>query len=147
VSLGVTNVSFVAQMVDWNPPLLYETIKAAHDHKGTSFVRIIQRCPVYMEQMNLDMMDDPANLLLLKHENGILVPEGVDRLFENQIEHDPMNLANAMAVAADESKMPVGLLYRNPDALCYDELSNAGLDMIDEEKLAGVNDALDSFTI
>jgi pyruvate/2-oxoacid:ferredoxin oxidoreductase beta subunit/ferredoxin len=44
VTLGVTNVSFVAQVVDWNPPLLYQTLKAAYRHHGTGFVRIIQRC-------------------------------------------------------------------------------------------------------
>ena len=147
ISLGVSNISFVAQMVDWNPPLLYETIKAAHDHKGTSFVRIIQRCPVYMESLNLEMMDDPTNLLLLHHENGIPVPEGVDRLFENQLEHDPSNLPAALGIAADRSKMPVGLLYRNDEALCYDELSSVGLDMSYEEKLAGVNTALDKFSV
>ena len=147
VSLSVTNVSFVAQMVDWNPPLLYETIKAAHAHKGTSLIRIIQRCPVFMETMNNEQMDDPAKLLLLKHENGIPVPDGVDRIFENQLDHDPTNLNEALAIAADESKMPVGLLYWNPDARRYDEISSHGLDMSEEEKLAGINGALDRFMI
>ncbi|MBA1331259.1 2-oxoglutarate oxidoreductase, partial [Candidatus Endoriftia persephone str. Guaymas] len=45
-TLSISNVSFVAQVPDWNPPMLYETIKAAHQHRGTSFVRILQRCPV-----------------------------------------------------------------------------------------------------
>ncbi len=147
ISLGVTNVSFVAQMVDWNPPLLYETIKAAHDHKGTSLVRIIQRCPVYMESMNDDMMDNPDKLLLLNHENGIPVPEGVDKLFKNQSDHDPSNLGSALSLAADQSMMPVGLLYQNPDAPVYDEFSSKGLEMTDEDKLSGINNALDSFMI
>ncbi len=43
--------------------------------------------------------------------------------------------------------MPVGLLYRNDEALCYDELSSVGLDMSYEEKLAGVNTALDKFSV
>jgi 2-oxoglutarate ferredoxin oxidoreductase subunit beta len=45
VTLGINNASFVAQTVDWNPPHLYATIKAAHAHKGASFVRVLQRCP------------------------------------------------------------------------------------------------------
>jgi 2-oxoglutarate/2-oxoacid ferredoxin oxidoreductase subunit beta len=147
ISLGVTNVSFVAQMVDWNPPLLYETIKAAHDHKGTSFVRIIQRCPVYMESLNQEMMDDPSKLLLLNHENGIPVPDGVDRLFENKVEHDPSDLSGALSLAADTTLMPVGLLYRNPDARRYDELSCRGLNLTDDEKLAGISEALENFAI
>ena len=32
VTLGITNASFVAQVMDWNPPLLYETIRRAHQH-------------------------------------------------------------------------------------------------------------------
>ncbi|MBD3648826.1 MAG: 2-oxoglutarate oxidoreductase [Pseudomonadales bacterium] len=147
VTLGITNVSFVAQMVDWNPPMLYETIKAAHDHKGTSFVRIVQRCPVYMEQRSMDLQEDPANMMLLRHENGIPVPDGVERMFENQVEHDPSDWASAMAIAGSRDKMPVGLLYHNPDAVRYDEISATGLNMTDEEKLQGLNEALDKFAV
>ena len=43
VTLGITNISFVAQIVDWNAPLRHEVIKKAHEHKGTSFVRIAAR--------------------------------------------------------------------------------------------------------
>ena len=43
VTLGITNASFVAQTIDWNPPHLYNTIKAAHEHQGLSFVRVLQR--------------------------------------------------------------------------------------------------------
>ena len=71
VTLGITNVSFVAQVVDWSPPLLYEVIKAAHRHKGTGFVRIIQRCPVYAEALSKSLQNDPDRILLLQHEKGI----------------------------------------------------------------------------
>ena len=48
VTLGVQNVSFVAQAVDWIPEVLYDIITAAYHHKGFSFVRIIQRCPEWL---------------------------------------------------------------------------------------------------
>lgn len=147
VTLGVTNVSFVAQVVDWNPPLLYETIKAAHNHKGTSFIRVVQRCPVYMEKRTMDLQEDPANLLLLRHENGISVPGGVERMFENQIEHDPFDRGAAFNLAEDTSKIPIGLLYHNPDAVRYDEMSCKGLNMTDDEKLQGLEQALDKFAV
>lgn len=147
VTLSVTNISFVAQMVDWNPPLLYETIKAAHSHKGMSFVRIIQRCPVFMEAMNDEILDDPDKLLLLNHEKGIPVPDGVSKLFKNQVDHDPTDLTAALGLATDLSKIPVGLLYTNPDAKMYNDLSSKGIDMSHEEKLAGVNNALNKFLI
>jgi 2-oxoglutarate ferredoxin oxidoreductase subunit beta len=147
VTLGVTNISFVAQVVDWNAPMLYETIKAAHEHKGTSFVRIVQRCPVFMEERDDELMDNPARFLLLNHEQGIPVPDGVGKLFENQVDHDPSDLSTALGLAVDQSKIPVGLLYRNPEARIYNEISSVGLDMPYEEKLTAVNEALDKFLI
>ena len=145
VTLGITNVSFVAQVADWNPPHLYETLKAAHQHRGTSFVRIIQRCPVFSDSFCKELQDDPTKLLLLTHENGIPAEKSVQRVFPEQQEHDPSNLAQAFALAADDSRMPVGLLYQNREAPCYDDLTSQGADMAPEEKLAGINAALDAF--
>ena len=51
VTLGVQNVSFVAQAVDWIPETLYDIVKAAYHHRGMSFVRIIQRCPEWLPKM------------------------------------------------------------------------------------------------
>ncbi len=147
VTLGITNISFIAQVVDWNPPLLYETIKAAHKHRGTGFVRIIQRCPVYARGFYEELQDDPSRLLLLTHENGIQADKSARRLFPNQLEHDPSDLSRAFTVAADRSKIPVGLLYHNPDAPCYEDLSSEGVDMTPEDRLAGFNAALDRMTI
>jgi len=147
VTLGITNVSFVAQVVDWNPPMLYETIKAAHQHRGTSFVRIIQRCPVFVDGVFGEFQDDPSRLLLLQHENGIPVDENIARMFKTQREHDPSNMSAARDIAEDESLMPVGLLYHNPDAPVYNDMSSLGRDMSDEQKVAGINKALDAFAI
>ncbi len=150
VTLGITNASFVAQVVDWNPPLLYETIKAAHEHRGSSFVRVIQRCPVFVDEITKELQDDSSRLLLLNHENGIPVGKGVDRLFPQQREHDPSNMADALQIARDETEkgiIPVGLLYQNRDLPCYDDLSSVGIDITDEQKIKGVNEALDQFAV
>ena len=147
VTLGVTNVSFVAQTVDWNAPVLYEIIKAAYEHKGLSFVRIIQRCPVYVQSISKKLQDDPSQLLLLTHEKGIQIDEPVKKLFQNHQVHDPSDLNAARAIAEDTSKVPIGLLYHNPDAVRYDELTSRGMGMSDEEKLAGLNAALDGFAM
>jgi 2-oxoglutarate ferredoxin oxidoreductase subunit beta len=147
VTLGVSNISFVAQVVDWNAPLLYETVKAAHEHPGTGFVRIVQRCPQYVEEIAKDIQDDPGRTLLLQHEDGLPVPAALERLFPNRARHDPRDLAGARALAQDPHVVPVGILYRNPDAQCYDRLTQVGLDMPDEQKIAGINHALDQFAI
>ena len=146
-TLGITNASFVAQTVDWNPPHLYETIKKAHQHRGTSFVRIIQRCPVFSPGFCKPMQDDAGLVRLLTHENGIPADDSVKRVFAEQVEHDPNNWVSAMEVARDDSKTPIGLLYQNPDAVVYDDISNVGLDATNTEKMTAVNKILDSFSI
>jgi 2-oxoglutarate ferredoxin oxidoreductase subunit beta len=147
VTLGVTNISFVAQIVDWNAPLRHEVIKKAHEHKGTSFVRIIQRCPVYVESIGKALQDEPARMQLLTHEKGVQVDDNVKRLFPNQAEHDPSDIAAALTIAADDSVLPLGILYHNPDAPQYDMMTSVGLDMSVDERLAGMNKALDNFAI
>jgi 2-oxoglutarate ferredoxin oxidoreductase subunit beta len=147
VTLGITNVSFVAQVVDWNAPLLYETLKAAHRHRGTGFVRIVQRCPVYAKSVSEEMQHDPSRLLLLTHEKGIPADKNVRRLFPNQAEHDPSDLCEAWRLAGDQQRLPVGLLYHNPHAPCYEDLSSDGTSMSPEEKLAGIEAALDRVAV
>ncbi|MCK5720832.1 MAG: hypothetical protein KAH84_12910 [Thiomargarita sp.] len=146
-TLGISNVSFVAQTVDWNPIHLYETIKAAHDHKGFSLINIIQRCPVYSQEVSQFLQDNPENLLLLNHENGIPIADNIMRMFPNQREHDPSNMSEAYNISFNTKLTPVGLLYHNPKVPCYDDLSSKGNDMGVEEKLAGLNKVLDQFAI
>jgi 2-oxoglutarate ferredoxin oxidoreductase subunit beta len=147
VTLGITNISFVAQIVDWNAPLRHEVITKAHQHKGTSFVRIIQRCPVYVEAIGKTLQDEPARMQLLTHEKGVQVDESIKRLFPNHAEHDPSDLAAARALAEDDSVLPLGILYHNPDAPRYDLMSAVGMDMSVDDKIAGLNQALDQFAI
>ncbi|MES9959742.1 MAG: thiamine pyrophosphate-dependent enzyme [Sedimenticola sp.] len=147
VTLGITNVSFVAQVPDWNPPMLYETIKAAHQHRGTSFVRILQRCPVFSEEFCKPMQENPDDMLVLTHEDGIPVDESVHRVFKNSLEHDPKNWIGAMELARDTSRIPLGLLYKDKEAVVYEDLSAEGLDKTNEEKIAALNTALDAFAI
>jgi len=147
VTLGVTNVSFVAQVVDWNPPLLYETIKAAHQHRGTSFVRIIQRCPVFSEGYCKPLQESPDLMQLLTHEKGIPANESIRRVFPQQREHDPSDWVGAMEIARDDSRIPIGLLFHDPNAPVYEDLSTQGLDKTNEEKIAAINAAFDAFAI
>ncbi|MCW8826516.1 MAG: thiamine pyrophosphate-dependent enzyme [Gammaproteobacteria bacterium] len=146
-SLGVTNVSFVAQVVDWNPPMLYETIKAAHQHRGTSFVRILQRCPVFSEEFTKPLQDNPDRFVVLEHENGIPMSDAVKRIFGNVVEHDPLDWLGAMKYARDEETLPLGLLYRDPDAAVYDDFSNVGLNTSNEDKIAAIEKAFEQFAI
>ncbi|MEN8170827.1 MAG: thiamine pyrophosphate-dependent enzyme [Pseudomonadota bacterium] len=147
VTLGITNVSFVAQVVDWNPPLLFETLKAAHAHRGTSFVRILQRCPVFSESFCKPLQDNPNKFVLLEHENGIKLDDSVKRVFSQVEQHDPSDWLGAMKFAKDDEHLPLGLLYHDPDAVVYEDISARDLGKSDEEKITAINKAMDSFAI
>jgi 2-oxoglutarate ferredoxin oxidoreductase subunit beta len=127
VTLGITNASFVAQTLDWNAPHVYATIKAAHRHRGLSFVRILQRCPHFMPTEFVGLQDDPSLLMLLKHPQGISVDAAIEKGFKTQQEHDPADLEAARAYAAREDVVPVGLLYRSDGNPRYDHESTEGL--------------------
>jgi 2-oxoglutarate ferredoxin oxidoreductase subunit beta len=92
VTLGVQNVSFVAQAVDWIPDLLYDIVSAAFHHKGFSFVRIIQRCPEWLPKLLEPFLHDPQKVRVLTHERGLSISASLSRVYTNQAEHDPSDL-------------------------------------------------------
>lgn len=147
--LGFTNCSFVAQVVDWNPALLYETLRAAYHHRGTSFVRILQRCPAFSGQVFEHLQHDPASLLLLQHEDGMQLDPKVAKLFPNSTTHDPsdMKAAREIADSDGEGKVPVGVLYRDPNSAVYDDFTNLGMEMGLDEKIKALDTELDRFAI
>ena len=53
----------------------------------------------------------------------------------------------ARRLADNPDVLPLGILYHNPDAPRYDLMSKAGMEMSAEERLAGLNQALDHFAI
>jgi 2-oxoglutarate ferredoxin oxidoreductase subunit beta len=147
VTLGVTNVSFVAQAVDWIPELLYDVIRAAYLHRGFSFVRIIQRCPEWLPKMFDPYLHDPGRTLLLTHRNGLSVSPELSRTYRNQIEHDPMNMDRAREIASQTDPIPVGILYHNPSVPCYEDIRHAGQMRTAEQIFAGLESEFDKVTI
>ncbi len=119
-TLGITNASFVAQTADWVPAHLYETLRAAAAHRGFAFVRILQRCPQYTDDLYDAVVRDPALNEILTHERGITVP-ALDAIYRNRVRHDPSDLDGARRLA-EPGAIRLGLFYRNPDLPCYDEI-------------------------
>jgi 2-oxoglutarate ferredoxin oxidoreductase subunit beta len=126
VSLGVSNVSFIAQAVDWIPETLFDIIKAAYHHTGFSFIRIIQRCPEWLPKALDPWLQDPNRVQFLHHANGVQFSQGLARVYKNQIEHDPLDIHRAREIASDTDIIPVGILYRNPDIPCYEDTRHSG---------------------
>ena len=147
VVLGIRNASFLAQTVDWNPVHVAATIKQAYEHEGLSFVRILQRCPHYMDHQWDDVQQDPTKLLLLTHPDGIPADASLNRMFPNRVEHDPSDLKAARDIAGSEMPIPIGLLYRNENAERYDKESARGIGTGVEKKLAAVQSEIDRFLV
>jgi 2-oxoglutarate ferredoxin oxidoreductase subunit beta len=146
-TLGITNASFVAQIVDWNPVLLLSTLKAAHAHPGLAFVRIIQRCPHYPTPVFDALQEDPSQMLLLTHPDGVAVDDAVKRAFPNHQEHDPADVNGARALAERADVVPVGLLYRNEAADRYDLASITGLATSRKDKIEALREELSRYEV
>jgi 2-oxoglutarate ferredoxin oxidoreductase subunit beta len=146
-SLGISNASFIAQTVDWNPAHLFATLTAAHRHPGLAFVRILQRCPHFKPGLWDPEMNDPSKLLLMTHPDGIEIDDAVKKMFVNQREHDPSNLAEARELAGTEEGTAIGLFYRNQAADRYDAFTAEGIATTRDTKLAALEAQLDRYQI
>jgi 2-oxoglutarate/2-oxoacid ferredoxin oxidoreductase subunit beta len=147
VTLGVQNVSFVAQAVDWIPESLFEIVKAAYHHKGLSFVRIIQRCPEWLPTALDPWMNDPNRVQILHHADGLQPSTGLSKIYKNQLEHDPINIDRAREIASQTDDIPVGILYRNPSVPCYEDLRRSDRLVTPEWTRSGLNAELDKYTV
>ena len=79
VALGA-EASFVARTHDLDRKHMIETFRAAHDHRGASFVKIFQNCNVFNDAAFDGVTgreNRPANMIDLKH--GEPIRFGVDR--------------------------------------------------------------------
>ena len=120
VTLGVSNASFVAQAVDWIPELTHDIVAEAFHHKGLSFVRVLQRCPEFLDGRFDPWVKHPDRMLLLNHEDGVQISPSLASVYKNQENHDPANRNRAQEIAMLHDPLPVGVFYRNPEAPCYE---------------------------
>jgi 2-oxoglutarate/2-oxoacid ferredoxin oxidoreductase subunit beta len=146
-TLGVSNVSFVANVVEWVPELLYQVIKLAYRHRGFSFVRIIQRCPHFVPGLFDPLVKDPDNLLLLAHPDGMQVSESLAKVYKQREEHDPSDINRGRELASLEERVPVGILYRNPDVPCYEDQVKPDRVVTTEMRRAVLERELDKFAV
>jgi len=146
-TLGVANASFVAQTADWNPAHMYETIKAAYEHKGFSFVHIIQRCPIFQLSLVNEFTSNKDAMCYLEHEDGITVNEDIAKTFKNKLSHDPTDLSAARDLAMDSDTIHMGLFYQDKNAPRYDEYGASNLGFTVEQKEAALSSQLDKYAI
>ena len=119
-SLGVANASFVAQTADWAPGHLFATLKAAYAHPGFSFVRILQRCPIWTPDIFRQAAQNPEDTQLLVHERGIR-DEDSESVYKNHVRHDPLDIHGGRELSEDGSVVRLGLFYCDPSRPRYEE--------------------------
>ena len=120
-TLGTTNASFVAQTAEFVPAHLYATLRAAFHHPGFSFVRILQRCPIYLPGHYDAAVKNTQLVEMLVHDDGVLVPE-LEKIYTRRVPHDPADLFTAQRLAADTDVIRLGVFFRDSNRPTYDAL-------------------------
>lgn len=144
-TLGFTNASFVAQTAEWIPPHLSATLRAAYRHRGFAFVRVLQRCPHYTEDIFLPFVQDPGRIELLEHEHGIVVP-GLESRYEHRTRHDPTDMDEARRLAEPDDRVRLGLFFRDESRPRYEE-TRALPAFTADEKIRRLNEELDRYAV
>jgi 2-oxoglutarate ferredoxin oxidoreductase subunit beta len=144
-TLGITNASFVAQTAEWLPAHMYATMRAAHRHRGFSFVRILQRCPVYTPQIFQLAVRQPDLIELLVHDDGVVVPE-LDRTYTRQLRHDPRDIDAARRLAEPTDSLRLGVFFRDESRPRYDDLRRVA-PQTTEQKIRLLNEELDRYAV
>lgn len=144
-TLGVTNASFVAQTADWMPSHLAATLQAAQQHKGFSFVRILQRCPVFTPDVFTQAVKSPDITDVLTHADGIH-DEATSRIYKSQLAHDPSDIHEARRLAELSDRVRIGLFFRDESFPRYEDL-RAVPKRTPEEKIDLINAELDRHAV
>jgi 2-oxoglutarate ferredoxin oxidoreductase subunit beta len=116
-------------------------------HRGFSFVRILQRCPEFQANRWEPCINDPDRVQILKHKNGIQPSDTLSRAYRHQDEHDPADLVEGRRIVATSERLPIGIIYQNPDVPCYEELRKPDRLYTTEYIERGLDEELDKFTI
>jgi 2-oxoglutarate ferredoxin oxidoreductase subunit beta len=145
VALGVTNASFVAQTAEWAPAHLLATLRAAYRHRGLSFVRILQRCPIYASAVYQKAVSDPARIAMLVHDDGVVVPE-LDKVYTSHVKHDPHDIDAARRLADDADHTNLGVFFIDPSRPRYEETRRVP-PRTTTERVALINAELDRYAV
>ena len=145
VILSVANVSFLAQTATLNPTHMAATLRKAWDHRGLSFVRIMQRCPVYMP--DLFGGSEPFTPVYLEHADGVPLDKTMLRR-ATIIEHDCHDLNAAQKLVREIETTPMGLIYWDPSVPTYNEIRHSrAAKLTPSELIAKLNVQLDKYSV
>lgn len=167
ISLALSaGATFVARSLDRDPVHLRSIIKAAHDHKGTSFIEIYQNCNIFNDGTFFQYTEKPAkadNTVFLEHgeplvfglesDKGIRlnnfqpevtsVTNGTDGLIVHDQFAENTTLANFLARMSEMPEMPHPIgIFRSVQHPCYEDLVTDQIAMAKQQRGEGDLDAL-----
>jgi 2-oxoglutarate ferredoxin oxidoreductase subunit beta len=144
-----SGATFVARTIDVDAKHMQETLKRAHAHKGTSFVEILQNCPVFNDDIWKEVENKKSrtdSALVLEHGKplvfgspgglrGIVIENGVPSIISLTDGEDPVErgvvlhdenagTARSFVLASlhrPEFPLPVGVL-RETDKPSYEAM-------------------------
>jgi hypothetical protein len=87
----------------------------------------------------------PDLIELLVHEDGVLVPE-LGKTYQNQLVHDPGDLAAARRLAEPGPRLRLGVFFRDQRRPLYEDLRRLPR-LTGEEKLARLNQELETYAV
>ncbi len=167
--------TFVARTLDRDPKHMQAVLKAAHAHRGTSFVEVYQNCNIFNDGAFFDFterdskplravfVEDGQPMTYANGEKGLVldglrlrsVDLGGERTADDCVVYDSTDKALALLVVDQmfwdaELPRPFGVLYRE-DRPTYDALLNAQVQEVTASKgrgdLAALLAAGDTWTI
>ncbi|MDH3495566.1 MAG: thiamine pyrophosphate-dependent enzyme [Gemmatimonadota bacterium] len=144
-TLGVSNASFVAQTADWMPAHVYATIAAAFRHRGFSFVRILQRCPQYTDDLFQEAVRNPNLVEMLVHPDGVDAPE-LEKIFKNRRVHDPKDLDMGRHLAEPFDRIRLGIFFRDESRQRYEELRHQRIHTA-QERIDRLNEEFEKYAV
>ena len=146
VILGIKNVSFLAQTATWLPNHMEATLRKAWDHKGLAFVRIMQRCPVFMPEF-FSAGGFQSAVHYLEHTEGIAVDKATTR-GAPITPHNPRDIHAAREISEELEPTPMGLIFYHPEVPTYGEIRSSHVANLTREGLIEkLNQRLDKYTV
>ncbi len=155
LALGA-EATFVARTLDRDPKHMQAVLRAAHDHRGTSFVEIYQNCNIFNDGAFADFTDRETKAersLFVEHGQPMLYANGtrglrLDGLTLREVDVDADGASDVLAYDASDRALahlvadqlfrtpdlprPFGVLYQTSRPT-YDALLNAQVEAVTAE--------------
>ncbi len=90
-------------------------------------------------------MRDPNAVELLVHDDGVTVP-AIHGIYKNHRHHDPKDIDMARVIAEEQSKVPLGVFFKDEARPLYEETRRLPKYSA-EERVKRLNEELENYAV